>query len=424
MVNYDSNIVVKHEKQTYISHIIKLLSLTQLNKVLPLEKELYEIEDKINNSKLAFTDDDASTVALSSNPTSFSSEESAEEYFSHNNYSFVPNKFKMLSVLGSGSFGSVFLADYEHNERKEVKTYAIKKLPKIKINQHQIDQVMVERNILMESHDPFILRLYGTFQTKNELCFVTEVLENGDLFNAAYNGDRLSHEECVFYTAGIVLGLDYLHNKKIAYRDLKPENIMIGPNGYPKIIDFGLAKKLPYSKLCDDNIVRTYTRCNTLCGTPEYVAPEIILGKPYDSAVDIWALGVLIYEMIFRRTPFIEKTSNPDYITIMFTNIVMSYKNGILITDKIDRKTDGTDNARKLITQLLSGNNSDRLGKNNKTVSLLKHPYYLSTNLTVDGLYNQTIEAPTIQPEFVGSDINTARAVEDYDGDQDLFHDF
>lgn len=411
------NIIVSFAKNNYMSNIIKLLTLTSPNKVLPVD-DLYEMKEKLKNSKTEFTDgDDCSTVALSSNPSSFSSNESAEEYFLQKEYSFEPNKLKYISVLGFGSFGTVVLSEYNKRE------YAIKKIPKHKIVKEDVEQIMSEKKLLMQMDNPFVLRLYGTFQTNNELCFATEALEHGELWHAIHDGNKLTHEECVFYSACIVLGLDFIHSKSIVYRDLKPENIMIASNGYPKIIDFGLAKQLPYLKRGEDGIMRSYTKCYTLCGTPEYVAPEIILCKCYDSSVDIWSLGVMLYEMIFRRTPFIDNVNTKD-VTNIFTNIVTCSKNGILISEKIDKRTDGTPNARNLITQLLNGYSVSRLGKNNTPQSLLNHPYFLSSKLNQDDLYNQTIPAPIIQSQLIGSDLETLKELEEYTGDQEIFKGF
>jgi serine/threonine protein kinase len=336
----------------------------------------------------------------------------------NNSYSFNPSNFKMVSILGSGSFGTVLLAEYE------TQYYAIKRLPKNRINNNEIDQIMLEKQLLMEmDENPFILHLFGTCQTDNSLYFVTEILEHGDLFNAIYSNERLKHKECVFYGACIIMGLDFIHSKNIVYRDLKPENIMIGSNGYPKIIDFGMAKKLPYTKLVDGE-QRNFTKCNTLCGTPEYVAPELILGKAYDYSIDIWALGVILYEMISRYTPFDDQKKSPDRITNLFTNIVMCGKNGIDISNKLDKRTDGTSNARKLISQLLNGDTLSRLGPNNKPSSLLNHPYFLSTSITAEELYNQTFEPPIIQPEYIGRELETDKHIDNYTGDQDIFKDF
>jgi len=406
------NILVKFAKNNYITNIIKFLKLTGPNKVLPLASELHELEDNFNKCKTEFTDDvdDTSTVALTSNPSSFASNESAEEYFSR-------SEVKKISILGAGSFGTVYLSEYEDN------LYAIKCLPKSRINKHEMEQIMLEKEILMQMTDPFTLKLFGTYQTNNELCFITEVLEHGDLFQAIYDGERLPHEACVFYGACILMGLEFIHSKNITYRDLKPENIMIGENGYPKIIDFGLAKQLPYMKV-DNGVTSRYSRCYTLCGTPEYVAPELILGKGYNTAADLWAFGVLLYEMIFKTTPFLEREKTDDYVTRIFTNIVLCGKNGIELPHKLDRKTDGTTNARNLITQLLNGNEKSRLGKYNTHAGLLTHPYFLSTCINIKELHKQTITAPISQPQYIGRDIETAPRIKEYDGDQSLFSDF
>jgi serine/threonine protein kinase len=198
---------------------------------------------------------------------------------------------------------------------------------------------------------------------------------------------------------------------------------MISENGYPKIIDFGFAKQLPYARI-DNGVATRYSRCYTLCGTPEYVAPELILGKGYNTAADLWAFGVLLYEIIFKTTPFLEKEKTNDYITRIFTNIVLCGKNGIELPNKLDRKTDGTSNARNLITQLLNGNEKSRLGKYNTPVELLKHPYFLSTGINVDDLYKQSMTAPITQPQYIGRDIETAPQIEDYEGDQAMFSNF
>lgn len=415
-MNHENNIKIKFAEKTLASRIIDLLNLTNPKRIVPIEGELDFIKEKLDNDNCAFTDDqECSTVALSSNPTSFSSCESAEEYFSSHEYSFVPNNFKMLSLLGSGSFGSVFLAEYTDSNADYTGYYAIKKLPKSKIDKSQISQIMDEKRILEQMNDPFVLQLYGTFQTDDELCFVTEVVDCGDLFSAIYYGDeRLSNESCVFYGACVTMGLEYIHQKNIVFRDLKPENIMIDSQGYPKIIDFGLAKQLPYTKIGEDGSVITYNKCRTLCGTPEYVSPEIILNREYDGAVDLWALGVMIYEMIFRRTPFVDDKNEKD-ITKIFTNVVYSGKNGIIISNKIDKRTDGTANARNLVTQLLSGDETKRKG----AVSIIKHPYFAKQD--IDALYNRTAYVPIIQPQFETMDISLAKPIAPFIGDQKIF---
>jgi serine/threonine protein kinase len=428
------DIVVKFEPKRYISYIIKAVTATKKNKILPVDSEWCELEDKIKNSDAVFSDDmtdmadDYSTVALSSLPRSFSSMESMESVGEENDttaYAFCYTNFTWLSVLGHGSFGTVFLTEYETKTKHiHPRFYAVKTLAKTRIEEGDMEQILFEKKILMELRSPFVLRFYGTCQSKDELYFVTEALEHGDLFHALYHGGRIDHATCVFYSACILLGLDFIHSKNIVYRDLKPENIMIGANGYPKIVDFGLAKHIPYVKQSEEGITHKVTKCHTLCGTPEYFAPEIIMKSGYDTAVDIWAMGVLIYEIIFRRTPFVNPDSTEDTrIFDMFTNILISHKHGVVLPLKMDRKTDGTPNARNLVTQLLSGNKAERLGEYKTLAGLLHHPYFKGL-YSVEELYHQTIPAPTIPPKYSGRDIYPENYGEEYKGNQDRFMEF
>jgi len=192
---------------------------------------------------------------------------------------------------------------------------------------------------------------------------------------------------------------------------------MIDSQGYPRIIDFGLAKQLPYYKTLTDGTTKECNKCNTLCGTPEYISPELILSKEYDKEVDYWSLGVLIYEMLFRRTPFVDDIDDKD-ITKIFTNIVYAGKNGIVISNKTDKRSGNKPYARELITRLLSGNGKTRIG----TESILNHPYF--ETICANDLYHRKIEPPIMQDQFIGDDIQTAKPIASYDGDQSIFKDF
>jgi len=428
----EDNIKLKFAKQSYVSHITKLLTLLQPNKIVPCDLE--NIDEKINNNKQIFSDevadDDTVATGITSNPSSFSSVESMDELCKLSDESFDASKFELHSILGMGSFGTVFLAEYEHTyvstrecsvTKSVSRQYAVKSVPKHKMNDSELTDLMNEKQILSSMVNPFLLRFYGSCQTNDELYFVTEPVECGELFHVIYDG--LSHADCVFYSACILLGIDFIHSKKVVFRDLKPENIMIGKNGYPKIIDFGLAKQLPYTKLSEDNIIRKYTKCHTLCGTPEYISPEMLVKKEYDYAVDLWAFGVLIYEMIFMQTPFVNNTDASDFTT-MFSNILQSAKQGILISKKMDKKTDGTPNARNFVTQLLSGNEKVRLGNAGSPRGLLQHPYFLSVSGCESELYSQTYTPPSFREVFVGRDMDARKQVKRYSGDQQRFRDF
>lgn len=154
-----------------------------------------------------------------------------------------------------------------------------------------------------------------------------------------------------FYAASILSALAHIHDKGVAYRDIKPENIMLDERGYIKVIDFGFAKKVPYAKkLLVTGKIKTFTKTYTLCGTPEYLSPEMVFNLGHDHATDIWSAGVLIYEMLLSSTPFASKKS--DNTTEVFTNIALVKKNGFTACGELLNKA-GSSQAHDLIEQML-----------------------------------------------------------------------
>lgn len=149
----------------------------------------------------------------------------------------------------------------------------------------QIDHIKNEKNILAGANHPFIVNLVEAFQDKLNLYLVFDFVQGGEIFRLLRKENIFPNDVALFYIAEITLALQYLHERKVAYRDLKPENLLIGSDGHLRITDFGFAKKI---------IDRSYT----LCGTPEYLAPEIIMGQGHNEGVDWWALGILLYEML------------------------------------------------------------------------------------------------------------------------------
>lgn len=149
----------------------------------------------------------------------------------------------------------------------------------------QIDHIKNEKNILACVDNPFIVKMVESFQDKNNLYLVFEFVQGGEIFRLLRKENLFPNDVALFYIAEITLALQYLHDRQIAYRDLKPENLLIGSDGHLIITDFGFAKKIA-------------DRSFTLCGTPEYLAPEIIMGQGHDHGVDWWALGILLYEML------------------------------------------------------------------------------------------------------------------------------
>lgn len=202
-----------------------------------------------------------------------------------------------MRTLGTGTFGRVKLVEHT----KTGKTYALKILTKAKIIRYdQKTNVMNEKSILKEMNHPFLPKLIATYRDEGCLYMLLELVQGGELFSLLRKLRKKL--DAKFYAACMLEALAYLHSKRIVYRDLKPENVLIDSAGYVKLVDFGFAKKVKN---------RTYT----LCGTPEYMAPEVILRKGYDKAVDYWSLGIVLYEMNFGWTPFADFYNN-DHMVI------------------------------------------------------------------------------------------------------------
>ncbi|XP_066436457.1 serine/threonine-protein kinase N3 isoform X2 [Eleutherodactylus coqui] len=201
--------------------------------------------------------------------------------------------FSCVSVLGRGHFGKVVLAEYKTTG----KLYAIKALKKREIvNRDEFESLQCEKRIfevVNSSGHPFLVNLFGCFQTSEHACFVMEYMPGGDLMMHIH-ANVFSQPATRFYSACVVLGLQFLHQKRIIYRDLKLDNLLMDASGFVKIADFGLCKEgMGYGE-----------RTSTFCGTPEFLAPEVLTDTSYTYAVDWWGLGVLIYEMLVGECPF------------------------------------------------------------------------------------------------------------------------
>jgi protein-serine/threonine kinase len=203
--------------------------------------------------------------------------------------------FTLLKVLGKGSYGKVMLVQKQGAVGGGNTVYAMKMLRKDHIvKRNQVEHTRSERNVLEATSHPFIVTLHYAFQTPKKLYVVLEYCAGGELFFHLSQARRFSQGRCRFYACEICLGLDYLHSLNIIYRDLKPENLLLDAEGHAKITDFGLSKEG-----IDDNI-----SAKTVCGTPEYLAPEILAKKGHGKAVDWYSFGALIYEMLTGLPPF------------------------------------------------------------------------------------------------------------------------
>lgn len=258
--------------------------------------------------------------------------------------------FELLKVLGKGAFGKVMLAQKKDSK----KIYAIKVLKKQQIiEMDQLEHTKAEKTILQHVNHPFLVGLEYAFQTPEKLYFVMEFMQGGELFQHLRNQKRFSEEQAKFYAACITLGLGHLHNKDFIYRDLKLENLLLDEWGFAKLTDFGLAK-----------FIKSDEKALTFCGTPEYLSPEVIMGKGHNRPSDWWSLGVLIYEMIFGIPPFYSSNVQNMYRKAVREDIV--FKPGIKVSD----------NAKDIIKKLLIKDQNKRLGSQADSLEIISHPWF------------------------------------------------
>uniref|UniRef100_A0A8C2RGF6 cGMP-dependent protein kinase n=1 Tax=Capra hircus TaxID=9925 RepID=A0A8C2RGF6_CAPHI len=271
--------------------------------------------------------------------------------------------FNIIDTLGVGGFGRVELVQLKSEESK---TFAMKILKKRHIvDTRQQEHIRSEKQIMQGAHSDFIVRLYRTFKDSKYLYMLMEACLGGELWTILRDRGSFEDSTTRFYTACVVEAFAYLHSKGIIYRDLKPENLILDHRGYAKLVDFGFAKKIGFGK-------KTWT----FCGTPEYVAPEIILNKGHDISADYWSLGILI-------PPF----SGPDPMKTY--NIILRGIDMIEFPKKIAK------NAANLIKKLCRDNPSERLGNlKNGVKDIQKHKWFEGFNW--EGLRKGTLTPPII----------------------------
>ncbi|XP_036194320.1 serine/threonine-protein kinase Sgk3 isoform X4 [Myotis myotis] len=338
-----------------------------------------------------------------------------------------PTDFDFLKVIGKGSFGKVLESAYNPTQLSTVplplnsseceaskrnlkvllakrkldgKFYAVKVLQKkIVLNRREQKHIMAERNVLLKNvKHPFLVGLHYSFQTTEKLYFVLDFVNGGELFFHLQRERSFPEHRARFYAAEIASALGYLHSIKIVYRDLKPENILLDSVGHVVLTDFGL---------CKEGIAISDTT-TTFCGTPEYLAPEVIRKQPYDNTVDWWCLGAVLYEMLYglstpimpqylgRSMIFRSSSFQPPFycrdVAEMYDNILhkpLNLRPGVSLT------------AWSILEELLEKDRQNRLGAKEDFLEIQNHPFFESLSWT--DLVQKKIPPP-FNPNVAGPD--------------------
>ncbi|KAG7021487.1 Serine/threonine-protein kinase AtPK2/AtPK19, partial [Cucurbita argyrosperma subsp. argyrosperma] len=282
--------------------------------------------------------------------------------------------FDILRVVGKGAFGKVFLVrkkgDSKGNGPNNDGIYAMKVMRKDTIiKKNHVDYMKAERDILTKVSHPFIVQLRYSFQSKSKLYLILDFINGGHLFFHLYRQGIFSEDQARVYAAEIVSAVSHLHDCGIVHRDLKPENILMDADGHVVLTDFGLAKEIDES-----------SRSNSLCGTTEYMAPEILLSKGHNKDADWWSVGVLLYEMLSGKPPF--------------THANRKKLQERIIKEKVKLPSYLSTEAHSLLRGLLQKDPSKRLGSGpNRGADIKNHKWFRPVNW-------KKLECRELQPKF------------------------
>lgn len=305
---------------------------------------------------------------------------------------------EIVRPLGSGTFGNVYLSKH----RVTGKYIALKCLDKAAlVNGSQQQYVRREIIALQTFNHPFIGSYYGIITTPRKIFFCLEFITGGELWSlmygsgegeespvaGPYGGIRL--DTVILYSACVAVALEHIHDQGYSYRDLKPENLLISHNGYVKLVDMGFAKAVPFVNSKSGQVLyRTFT----LCGTPDYMAPEVVLTQGHDKSADYWAFGVLIYEMLCGHTPFEGRNQQRTFEKIVHSQKYLQFQPGF------------DPHCKSFIRKLLHPNPSLRLGAlQNGFGDIKDHAFFTTNALKWDDLLSQKITMPFIPPQYTPS---------------------
>ncbi|KAK4546678.1 cAMP-dependent protein kinase catalytic subunit [Oleoguttula mirabilis] len=297
--------------------------------------------------------------------------------------------FTISRTLGTGSFGRVHLVQSKHNQR----FYAVKVLKKAQVvKMKQVEHTNDERRMLQRCRHPFLITLWGTWQDSKNLYMVMDFIEGGELFSLLRKSQRFPNPVAKFYAAEVTLAIDYLHSMNIIYRDLKPENLLLDRHGHLKITDFGFAKEVPDITW-------------TLCGTPDYLAPEVVSSKGYNKSVDWWSLGILIFEMLAGFTPFWDSGSP-----------LKIYEN--ILKGRVKYPPYIHPDAQDLLSKLITADLTKRLGNlHGGSKDVMTHPWF--AEVTWERLAKKDIDAPYVPP--VRGGVGDASLFDKYPEEQEAY---
>ncbi|XP_061739357.1 microtubule-associated serine/threonine-protein kinase 3-like isoform X6 [Nerophis ophidion] len=288
--------------------------------------------------------------------------------------------FETIKLISNGAYGAVYLVRHKETRQR----FAMKKINRQNlVLRNQIQQAFVERDILTFAENPFVVSMFCSFETRRHLCMVMEYVEGGDCANLLKNMGPLPVEMTRMYFAETVLALEYLHNYGIVHRDLKPDNLLITSLGHIKLTDFGLSKiglMNMTTNLYEGHIEKDTREFvdKQVCGTPEYIAPEVILRQGYGKPVDWWAMGIILYEFLVGCVPFFGDTPEELFGQVVSDEIIWPKGDDALPTD-----------AEDMITHLLRQSPLERLGTGGAS-EVKQHSFFAA--LDWNGLLRQKAE--------------------------------